>query len=98
MDSLAAYFLFGSCVLFVVVYTSMARGWWRTLVGLAMGVRDILIPVVLAPQVLHFAFGLSLAIDWFRLYYDWSAVALGVATLFRAWVVWWSPRHERDVP
>jgi hypothetical protein len=87
MDSVLVYFVFGSCALFAVGYTVLARDWWRTRVGLAMGLRDIVIALALLPQVGHFAFGFSLAIGWFAWYWRASMLALGVVTCWRFWVI-----------
>lgn len=88
MDSVLAYFVFGSCVVFVVGYSVLARGWWRARVGLAMGLRDIVIALALLPQVLHYALGVTLAVAWFHWYWRGSLFALGVVTLWRLWVIW----------
>lgn len=88
MDDLLVYFVFAACVLFVVGYTALARGWWHTRVGLAMGLRDIVIALTLLPQVLHFAFGLSLVVPWFHWYWRGSLLTLGLVTLWRFWVIW----------
>ena len=87
MDSVLVYYVFGSCVLFAAGYWLLARDWWRSRVGLAMGLRDIVIALALLPQVGHFAFGYSLAIPWFAWYWRASMLALGVVTNWRLWVI-----------
>lgn len=88
MDDLLVYFVFAACVLFVVGYSVLVRGWWHTRVGLAMGLRDIVIALALLPQVLHFAAGVTLAVAWFHWYWRGSLLALGLVTAWRFWVVW----------
>jgi hypothetical protein len=88
VDSALAYFVFGACGLFVAVYTLAARSWWRSRVGLAMGLRDIVIALAFLPQVLHAAIGVTLAVAWFHWYWRASLAALGLVTLWRGWVIW----------
>lgn len=97
MDSALVYFVFAACVLFVAGYTVLARGWWRTLVGLAMGLRDIVIALALVPQVLHYAIGVTLAVAWFHWYWRGSLLALGLVTWWRLWAIWREQRRaQRD--
>lgn len=95
MDSALVYFVFGACAAFVAGYTVLARGWWHTRVGLAMGLRDIVIALTLLPQVLHAAVGVTLAIAWFHWYWRASLLALGVVTLWRLGVIWDEQRRAR---
>lgn len=94
LDSLLVYYVFGSCALFAAGYSVLARGWWRSLVGLAMGLRDLVIPAVLLPQVLHFALGVGLGVAWFHWYWRVSLFALGTVSLWRLWVIWYVQRRD----
>lgn len=96
MDSVLVYFVVGSCAVFAIGYTVLARDWWRKRLSLAMGLRDIIIPLALLPQVLHYAFGYSLAIGWFHWYWRAGMFALGAVTLWRFWVIWSVQRGGKD--
>lgn len=93
MDSVLAVGVFAACTLFVAGYTVLVRGWWRTRVGLAMGLRDIVIALALVPQVLHAAIGVTLAVAWFHWYWRASLLALGLVTVWRFWVIWQMQRR-----
>ena len=101
-DEFALLFSFWCSVVFIVGYTAISP-WWRYTVGRAMVVLDTALFLTLLPSALHLMFGFNPRADFFGWYDGIAFIGIGLAALWRLWVIWRvqldsTPRHREPQP